>query len=137
MRRILLDTNVLLSFLTDRDPRQQAMAGELFEQAAERALELVVAQTTLAECVYVLENLYEMSPDDVATLCRRLLRLPGVEMRDAVVWDLVFELWPTSVADFGDAVLATVAKTEHLDALATFDRRFRRSLARLGIETHW
>ena len=33
MRQILLDTNVLISYLTNRDPEQQKKAEALFEQA--------------------------------------------------------------------------------------------------------
>lgn len=137
MKRILVDTNVLLSFVTDRDLRQQAAASELFERAADRALTLVVAQAAIAECVFVLENAYALPVERVAAVCRKLVSLPGVEILDAVAWELLLELWPAVVTDFGDAVLATVAKAERVDALATFDRRFRRTLARLGVETLW
>ena len=33
MKRVILDTNVLVSFLTDRDAEQQAQAAALFEAA--------------------------------------------------------------------------------------------------------
>ncbi len=35
MKRVVVDTNVLISFLTDRNAEQQAQASELFEAAAE------------------------------------------------------------------------------------------------------
>lgn len=45
MRQILLDTNVLVSYLTDRDPEQQKKAEALFEQAAAGTLALIATAT--------------------------------------------------------------------------------------------
>ena len=133
MRRILVDSNVVLSFLTDRDPQQQASGAKLFESAGARSIELVLHQQTLAECVDVLENLYLRPAVEVSDALRQLLALPGVATMDEVPWSTVLEEWPTAVPDFGDAVLAAAARHARLDAVATFDQPFRRRLRRLGI----
>lgn len=38
MKRILVDTNVLVSALTDRDIEQQQLAADLFSRAAKESL---------------------------------------------------------------------------------------------------
>ncbi len=49
----------------------------------------------------------------------------------------VLSLWPRRIADFGDACLASAAKSNAFDALATFDTGFRKRLRRQGLATHW
>lgn len=134
MSRIVLDTNVLVSFLTDRDPGQQAHATALFEDAAAGEVEIVLHQMVITEMVYVLGNLYKVDALQIAQVLDDLLSLTGVRPVDEVVWTRVFELWPDQVGDFADAVLAAVTLEGRYDAVATFDRGFAKALRRLGLE---
>lgn len=134
MSRIVLDTNVLVSFLTDRDPEQQARAAALFEDAAAGEVEIVLHQMVITEVVYVLGNLYKVDALQIAQVLDDLLSLTGVRPVDEVVWTRVFELWPDQVGDFADAVLAAVTLEGRYDAVATFDRGFAKALRRLGLE---
>ena len=135
--RIGVDTNVIVSFLIDRSPGQQARAAALFAAAAAGDLHIVLHQTVISESVYVLRNLYEEKPANVAAILRDLLSLPGVVTIDELDWSAVLSLWPRRIADFGDACLVAVAKSAAFDALATFDPGFRKRLRRQGLATHW
>ena len=137
MKRVVLDTNVIASFLTDRDPGQQAKAAALLDAAARREIEILLPQLVLAELVYVLQNLYQVSRAETAATLRDLLALPGLRTVDALPWPRVLELWPARIPDFADAALAAVCEHERFDAIATFDATFRRRLARLGLASHW
>ena len=137
MKRVVLDTNVLVSFLTDRDAEQQAQAAALFEAAAQSEVELVLHQIVVGEMVYVLGNLYQVEAQEIAAMIDDLLASPGVKPVDELSWTLVLELWPGRVSDFADAVLAAVALGGRYDAVATFDRRFVRRLRREGIPRYW
>ena len=135
--RIGVDTNVIVSFLIDRSPGQQARAAELFAAAAAGDLHIVLHQTVISESVYVLRTLYEGKPANVAATLSDLLSLPGVLTSDELDWSAVLSLWPRRIADFGDACLAAVAKSGAFDSLATFDVGFRRRLRRQVLATHW
>ncbi len=135
--RIGVDTNVIVSFLIDRTPGQRARVAELFDAAAREELHIVLHQAVIAESVYVLRTLYELTPIDVSETLGDLLALPGVATTDELDWSVVFSLWPRRIADFGDACLAGAAKSDAFDALATFDAGFRRRLRRQGLATHW
>ncbi len=137
MKRIVLDTNVLVSFLTDRDAEQQAQAAALFEAAAQGEVEIVLHQMVVAEMVYVLGNLYQVETREIAAMVDDLLSSPGAKPVDELSWTLVLELWPDRVPDFADAVLAAVAREGRYDAVATFDRRFVRRLRKEGIPRYW
>ena len=137
MTAILIDTNVLISFLTDRNKRQQESASALFETGARSEAVLMVHQTVLSEMVYVLMNFYDMNSQTVASIVGELLAMPGIEAVDELSWSTVLELWPERIPDFADACLATVAKKGHLASIATFDRQFVKRLRKERILSYW
>jgi predicted nucleic acid-binding protein len=134
---VVVDTNVLVSFLTDCDPGQQAQAAELLAKAAGRELEVVLHQVVVTETVYVLLNLYRVSREDTAVIVRELLAMPGVTTVDELPWSVVLDWWPAQLGELGDAVLAAVTKVGRHDAVATFDTTFRRRLKRLKLTSYW
>jgi predicted nucleic acid-binding protein len=135
--RIVIDTNVLVSFLTDRNAEQQARAAELFEAAMKGEVEIILHQIVISEMVYVLANLYKLPTLEIAQVVDDLLSTAGVTPVDEVVWGRVLELWPERFGDFADAVLAAVASGKRYDAVATFDRKFLRRLRKGGVGTLW
>lgn len=137
MARILIDTNVVLSHLLDREPQQRARAGELFSSAAHGERELVVHQMVIGEAVYVLANGYRVGKDETAAIIRDLLGAPGVVPLNDLPWTTMLALWPSHVDDFGDACVAAAAKTGGFDSIATFDVGFARQLRRLNLSTYW
>ncbi len=137
MRQILVDTNVLVSFLTDRNGGQQAKAAALFQGAAEREHLLILHSMSIVEMIYVLTQLYDEDPIEVAADVADLLSMPGVITTDEVPWSLVLDRWPRVVAAPGDAILASVASRGPFDAVATFDRDLAKKLARQGSPPYW
>lgn len=136
MKRIVIDTNVVISFLTDRDLRQQKIAAGIFEDAASARREVVLHQTVITETVYVLQNLYNQAPAAVATAVRDLIDMPGVIVVDEIPWTRLFEIWPGKIETYSDAALAAVADSGGHEYLATFDMGFRKHLKRLGIRPY-
>jgi predicted nucleic acid-binding protein len=137
MRRILVDTNVLVSFLTDRNVRQREKAALLLRGAAENEHTLVLHSMAIVEMIYVLTQLYDDPPETVAEDVSDLLAMPGVLSVDEVSWTLVMDRWPRTISSIGDAILAAVAVHGGFDAVATFDRDLARKLIRQGSALVW
>ena len=137
MTRLILDTNVLVSFVTDRAPEQQQIARSLFDQAAEGTIRLLLTQIALSEMVYVLRNLYGITDQKIAALLPDLFALPGVVIFDELPWSRLLKIWPSEIRDFGDACLAAIAIAGHGDAVVTFDKKFQQCLGSRGIAYPW
>lgn len=137
MKRVGVDTNVVVSFVTDRDAQQQARAAELFAAATSGEHVIVLHQAVITEAVYVMSVVYSTRPNIVSAVMRDLLSLPGVVAVDEVAWPTVWSLWPRRVKDFGDACLTAVATAGTFDVLATFDAAFAKRARRLGAATYW
>jgi predicted nucleic-acid-binding protein len=134
MTSVVVDTNVVLSFLTDRNEAQQAQAASLFDSAGVEA-RLIIHQQVVTEMVYVLVNHYGQSRQLVRSVVEEFLSFPGVEILDAVRWSRVLKLWPGTHRDFTDAVVADAAMTVRSACVATFDEGFANGLGRFGIAT--
>ena len=137
MKEILVDTNVLISFLTDRNPEQQKKAAALFREAAERKHLAVLHSISLIEMVYVLTRLYRAEPSEVADSIKSLLSMPGVATADEVSWDLVLDHWPEPISSLGDAIIASLASQSRFHAVATFDKDLRTKLSQQGSSSYW
>jgi predicted nucleic acid-binding protein len=137
MSKVLVDTNVLVSFLTDRDASQQEQAANLFAAAANGEPTLVLHQVVITELVYVLANVYGLAAAEVAATVGDLLALPGVATIDDLAWPVVLDLWPDELPGFSDAILSAVAQVGRFEVVATFDLKLRRALRRRGLRSYW
>jgi predicted nucleic acid-binding protein len=137
MKQILVDANVLVSFLTDRNAHQSERAAALLRGAAAQEQLLVLHSMSIMEMIYVLTQLYHEDPKSVAEDVADLLAMPGVITTDEVMWSVVLERWPQTIPALGDAILAAAASGGQFDAVATFDRNFAKKLARQGSAVFW
>lgn len=132
MISVTVDTNVLVSFLTDRNPAQRATAERWLDAAANGDIEILLPQLMVAELIFVLTRTYGLSMAEVAKIVRKLLVLPGVVVVDSFAWSVLLKIWPSPLSSFADAVFASVA-AEHKTSALTFDERLQRELLRLNV----
>jgi predicted nucleic acid-binding protein len=137
MKEILVDANVLVSFLTDRNESHQRRAAALLRGATDHEHLLVLHPIAIVETVHVLVQLYDVDPLEVSQAMSKLLATPGVITMFDVPWSLVLESWPEVIPSFGDAILAGVAIEGRHDAVATFDVGLRKELSRQGCISYW
>lgn len=136
MKKVIIDTNVLISFVTDRNLAQQKKAAALFNEAAALKNEIICQQEVLSEFVYVMQSVYHVTQNSIHEILQDFAGMPGVEIAANLDFDTVLKFWPEHVSDYGDAVIASLCKKTRNGAIATFDQKFKKELAALGLAVH-
>lgn len=132
MEYFLVDTNLLISYVVDRNPRQSKLAEDIFKRATSLEIELVVSNFAISEFIFVLQSVYSKSDLEISEMINALLLTPGISIIDGFQIERVLKLWPSHIPDYGDAVLASIAKKENFPFL-TFDKPLSKKLQKLKI----
>ena len=135
MKTYIIDTNALISFVTDRNPEQQAIVAPLFAAASHLKCTLVCHQFVLTEFVFVMDKVYGTSKETINSILRDFIAMPGVEIRQQTDLNLLLSLWPSKIMDFGDALIATTGKAIKGATIVTFDVKFKSALKSLGMDS--
>ena len=121
--RYLVDTNILLRFLSGEPAAQAAAARNLFAQAGEGKLVLDISPVIVAEALYTLVSFYGVERKTAAEKLSALLQQRGVKLRDANQVLSALKRLQTTTVGFADAFLAAGAAEESV-SVASFDRDF-------------
>lgn len=103
---VLVDTNVIVRHLTGDPPEMAKRATRFLATEAELAL----VDLVIAECVYVLESVYELDRVAVAQLMRAALALPTVSA-DVELLLRALEVYELDRLDFAEAYLAAIERS--------------------------
>jgi predicted nucleic acid-binding protein len=123
MARLLLDTNVIVRFLTGDHPAHSPRSRSLFALAAAGDVTLIVTDLALAETVWVLQSFYNLDRSAIAVALKDLIESAGIEVQGkARVLSALRNFAQTDV-NFVDAYHAAIAAAESI-AIASFDRDF-------------
>ena len=133
MKTYIIDTNALISFVTDRNPAQQQKIADIFDEAVRLKSTIICPQNVLTEFVYVLDRVYGTPKRKIRLMIREFLKLPGVKIKNDVKIELVLDFWPNRLPDFGDAIVASVCRSNKGTVAATFDRKLINVLKKLNI----
>lgn len=126
MKSYLLDTNMLVRYLTGAPEKQAEKVRQLIVNNQEGDLRVVVIPLVVAECVFVLTgSVYRLNRKRVSDVLISFLQSPSlnVESRNALL--KAFENFRDTNVDFVDAYLAALAETDSI-GVASFDKDFAR-----------
>lgn len=137
MQRVVVDANVLLSFITGRIEKQRDTAKALLLKAAEGELTAIVPQFVVFETVYVLQSTYRIPSNELAPMIRDLIVLPGVLFIDECPWKRVLDLWPSPFPSVADAAIVAIAANNRYDAVATFDQKLANRMKDFAVAAYW
>ena len=80
----------------------------------------------VAECVYVLESVYEVGRNRVAEMIRAAIALPSIETLDADLLLRALAIYEVDALDFAEAYLVAQAEATGVSAVVSFDRSIDR-----------
>ncbi|HEY7215402.1 MAG TPA: PIN domain-containing protein [Thermoanaerobaculia bacterium] len=133
MKRLWVDANVLLRFLTGEPESMAEQANRLMVRAERGEVLLLLSPLVVAEVVWVLKSFYRRSYDEISRVVIPLISAEGVETEDRELLIRAIELARDKNVDFSDAVLALQA-SRRSEAVCTFDETdFKRLPAAWGL----
>jgi len=136
LKNCIIDTNALISFVTDRNPAQQEKIANLLDSAAQLKVRVLCPQNVLSEFVYVMNTVYGRRKAEIRDIVKDFVDLPGIEIVHEINLNTLFTFWPEKVPDYGDAIIAALCKDTRGSSVATFDRKFTAKLKRSGLTVY-
>jgi predicted nucleic-acid-binding protein len=121
MKPLLLDTNILLRFITGEPAEQAKEVADLVRAAEAGKVKLTVLPMVLAEAVFVLTGFYEHPRSKVADVLSHLISCSGFHAEEQERMLHALKLFGTGKLDFVDCYLAAASIHEGR-ALVSFDR---------------
>jgi predicted nucleic-acid-binding protein len=116
-----LDTNVLVRYIMQDDPRQSALATRLLESLSTESPGFVPL-VSVVELAWVLSSAYELDRAQLVEAFEALLRTKEIVVdRAETVWKAV-RVFQSGGADFADCLIERSASAAGCERTMTFDR---------------
>jgi predicted nucleic-acid-binding protein len=116
---LAVDTNVLVRLVARDDPHQVRAAEAFVGKGA------WVSHLVLAETIWVLDSVYDLSRDTIVTAIDMLLNHHDLTLQDVDVVAAALEQFRGATAvDFSDCLLLEIARKAGHHPVGTFDRNF-------------
>ena len=120
-----LDTNVLVRYFAQDDPKQSWTATEIIEGLTESD-QGFVSLVTIIETVWVLTRVYELSTADVARAVERMLQADTLTVQnEQEIFAAVIAL-RTGRGTFADALIGALSTWAGCTSTLTFDQKAAR-----------
>lgn len=121
-----LDTNVLLRYFAQDDPKQSLAATQFVEEALGDARPGHVSLVTLAELMWVMRTRFDAPKEASVDIVSRLLGdRRFVVQAAAEVW-AALDAYQNLSVDFSDALIAALDRSAGCDHTVTFDHQATR-----------
>lgn len=117
-----LDTNVVLRYLAQDDPRQSKAASTLIENELTREEPGFIAAISMIEVAWVLKRLYAATRDEVADAVEGLVAAPTIVVEHRSLIRQAVRDFRGSAAEFSDCVIGCINADAGCEATVTFDR---------------
>ena len=117
-----LDTNVLLRYLLQDDPKQSPVATRFMEENCTFEHPGRISIIVLCELVWVLSRGYKYDRPSIAKVLREMLAAPELTLeQDEAVWQAL-RLFEQGVAGFADDLIGVVNHRSRASPTVTFDK---------------
>ena len=130
-----LDTNILVRYLAQDDPKQSPRATEIIEQKISKESPGFISCVVLVETVWTLMRSYKMESKDIMAIIKEFIHADDLQLEHREeVWrahQLVF----SQGLDFSDALLGAIHHSHGCEYTLTFDQGAAKSdLFRAALE---
>ncbi|HUZ96284.1 MAG TPA: type II toxin-antitoxin system VapC family toxin [Edaphobacter sp.] len=121
-----LDTNVILRYLLQDDPKQTRQVNQIVDRQLSEQNPGVINLVTVLEVVWVLRSLLKQTPSQIASHVENLLAADFLEVQnEQQVFEAVFAL-KRGTGEFEDALIGALNAWTGCFHTLTFDRKAAR-----------
>lgn len=118
-----LDTNVLVRYLVQDDPRQSKKAAQFIESQCTREQPGVISNIVLCETLWVLESCYDINKKRQAEVVEEILSVAELQITNTeLVWQALRDFQANKV-DFADCLSARQNYAEGCDVTFSFNKK--------------
>lgn len=128
MKKIIIDINALISFVTDRNIKHSQIMYDIF--SGKENFRIYILSNVISEFVYVMTKIYSVDSLKVSEIVNDLLKMPNLDFVEGYFPETIFSIWPEQIKDFGDGVIAAASLTLKLPVY-TFDKKFAGQLEKI------
>ncbi|MEO8425508.1 MAG: PIN domain-containing protein [Verrucomicrobiota bacterium] len=124
MKAGVLDTNVLLRFFLQDDPKQSPAATAFFKKAEDENIDLFLQDATVAEVTFVMDRVFRRSRIQIANALLDFIQNPFVTVQNPVVLTDALLRYRNHSIDFPEALVGALAVSMKVPAVS-FDKDWR------------
>jgi predicted nucleic-acid-binding protein len=121
----LPDTNTILRYLLKDDIKLYEESTKFFEKVRVGNEKIIILESVLVECVYVLTKFYNVPKAETAERLKELLLYKGITNHDKKALVAALTMFATKNIDIVDCILCEKAKGYNM-SLFTFDEDLKK-----------
>lgn len=127
-KMVVVDTNLLVRYLTLDDPEKAKAVELLFDRASKREIYILLPAVVIAELVWVLESFYKMKAAEISELIEAILNTPGFEVQEREILLSTIKTYNERGIDLVDAWIIEFAKEKGISTIYSFDKKHFRNI---------
>jgi predicted nucleic-acid-binding protein len=123
--KVGLDTNLLVQYVTQDDPRQAKVVDAFLDEALAEGTTLRVSCIVLCELAWVLQSLYGYPKHELERTLDALVAVQQLEIEERDLVILALEDYRRGGAEFSDYLIGRKNQATGCDHTVTFDRKLK------------
>ena len=122
MKKVILDTNILLRLFTIGDDVLQKESRKILNKVDQGKIIVLINELVVAECIWVLLSVYKKTKVEVIDAIKNIIFRDGFEVRDKDIISSSFNIFVNNNISWVDSYLYCQSKKLGL-TLVTFDEK--------------
>ncbi|MEA3553823.1 MAG: type II toxin-antitoxin system VapC family toxin [Campylobacterota bacterium] len=118
---IRIDTNYIIRYLVNDNIKMADIAEEILTTK-----KVFISNEILAEVVYVLQGVYEISKEDISNQLLELMSFENISVSNHEIINKALKIFKTKNLDFVDCLLCSYSNQ---DEIVTFDKKLNKCIS--------
>ncbi|OGG17986.1 hypothetical protein A3D78_05895 [Candidatus Gottesmanbacteria bacterium RIFCSPHIGHO2_02_FULL_39_14] len=133
MEKAILDTNIILRYLTNDIPSQAEKVKRRFLEASKGKIQFEILSITVVEIIFQLENWYTLTKEEASLKVLTLFSPDWMIVREKEIIFEAINLYRLKNIDFVDLLVFVTAKNDNRKLLS-FDKDFDKLSPKIRME---